>query len=208
MKIDWRHWFKEKPHHGYERHPTKLGKIWHFLAHDESWLSFIVDAILVVVIGKFVLLPVLGIFLGTSYPLVAVVSDSMEHRGSFDKWWLQQESWYAEHNISRERFLAFPHKNGFNKGDAFVVRGISAADLRVGDVVVYKIPQKNDPIIHRIVSLENGAVVTKGDGNLGQLSFEYAVQPTQIQGKAAIKLPLLGWVKTAFVDLVNAIRFK
>src|SRR3990172_2913561 len=125
-KFDWRHLFKskKKEEHGYEKHKTKLGKAWHFIAHDESWLSFLVDAILVIVLGKFVILPVIGLVLGTSFPLVAVVSSSMDHNAGFDEWWQEQKEWYESNNITKEQFLTFPYTNGFNKGDVFVVKGL------------------------------------------------------------------------------------
>ena len=206
MKLDWRHWFKKKEHHGYDAHPTKLGKVWHFLAHDESIWSFIVDAILVIVIGKFVVLPLLGLLFGTSFPLVAVVSSSMDHNGDFDSWWAENGQWYVEQNTTKEQFLAFPNHNGFNKGDVFAVKGVSMSDLKVGDVIVYSIAGKSDPIIHRIIKIGDSFVETKGDANAGQLSFEYKVTKEQIQGKAVFRIPLIGWVKVGFVELVSLIK--
>lgn len=206
MSADWRHWFKKKEHHGYDAHKTKLGKVWHFLAHDESMWSFIADAILVIVIGKFIILPLLSLALGTSFPMVAVVSSSMDHHGSFDSWWEQNKNWYAEQNITKEQFQSFPNTNGFSKGDVFIVHGTSFANLKIGDVVVYTIPGKADPIIHRIIRIENNTVQTKGDANQGQLSFELDVRPEQIKGKAVFRIPLIGWVKVGFVELMSAFK--
>lgn len=195
----------EKCEHGYDAHPTELGKIWHFLAHEDSAASFIVDAILVLVIGKFVVLPIFGLLLGTSFPLVAVVSGSMEHNGNFDYWWGGQQSWYSEHNITKEQFLQFPSPNGFNKGDVFIVKGVSFDKIKVGDVVVYSIPSKSDPIIHRVIAKGDNVLLTKGDANLAQLNFEYSVTKGQIKGVAKYRIPYLGWFKVALVDIKNAI---
>ena len=205
-KFDWRHWFKKKEHHGYEAHPSALGKAWHFLAHEDSLLSFVADAILVIIIGKFIVLPALGFALGTSFPLVAVVSGSMEHHGTFDEWWAQQGTWYEKNNITKEEFSKFPYYNGFNKGDVFAVKGVPFDELEVGDVIVYLIPGRRDPIIHRIVDVEENFVITKGDANAGQLDFELAVSAEQIQGVATVRIPLIGWVKVAFVELMSAGR--
>lgn len=54
-------------------------EIWHFLWKDDSWESLIASAAIVLVVGKFIILPVLGFILGTQLPVVAVVSSSMDH---------------------------------------------------------------------------------------------------------------------------------
>jgi signal peptidase I len=59
---------------------TLLGKAWHFIWYDDSALSWIVNILLAYVLIKFIVYPGLGLLLGTHYPIVAVVSNSMEHR--------------------------------------------------------------------------------------------------------------------------------
>jgi signal peptidase I len=195
-----------KDKHGYETHPTITGKIWHFLAHEDSAASFIVDAIIVLIIGKLVVLPLLGLALGTPFPMVAVVSGSMEHKQNcFDCWWTPQESLYKDFNITKEQFMQFPHHNGFNKGDVFIVRGAKLEDIKIGDIIVYNIPEKSDPIIHRVVEIKPNILVTKGDANNGQLSFELEVHRNQLKGIAKYKIPYLGWFKVALIDLGNLI---
>jgi signal peptidase len=189
--------------HGYEKHPTTLGKVWHFLAHEDSALSFVADAIIVLIIGKFVVLPLLGLMFGTQFPLVAVVSGSMEHDGSFNQWWFQQQSWYADNNITKEQFMQFPQHDGFNKGDVFIVQGAAFENIKVGDVIVYNIPDKSDPIIHRVIARTNDTLVTKGDANNGQLSFELSVTKEQVKGLAKYKIPYIGWFKVGLVELAN-----
>jgi signal peptidase I len=61
---------------------NKFKKIWHFLWHEDSVMSWIVSIILAFLIVKFVIYPLIGIFLGTGFPIVAVVSESMEHRAT------------------------------------------------------------------------------------------------------------------------------
>jgi signal peptidase I len=189
--------------HGYEKHPTILGKVWHFLVHEDSAASFIVDAVLVLIIGKFVVLPLLGLMLGTSFPLVAVVSGSMEHDGSFNQWWFQQQSWYADNNITKEQFMQFPQHDGFNKGDVFIVKGAAFENINVGDIIVYSLPGKADPIIHRVIARTNDTLVTKGDANNGQLSFELSITKEQVRGLAKYKIPYIGWFKVGLVELAN-----
>ena len=61
---------------------NKFKKIWNFLWHEDSVTSWVVSIILAFVIVKFIIYPLIGVFLGTSFPIVAVVSESMEHRAS------------------------------------------------------------------------------------------------------------------------------
>jgi signal peptidase I len=59
-----------------------IKKTWHFIWYDDSALSWIVNILLAYVLIKFIVYPGLGLILGTQYPIVAVVSNSMEHRTS------------------------------------------------------------------------------------------------------------------------------
>jgi len=55
-------------------------KVWHFIWEDDSIASWIVTAILAFILIKFLVYPGLGLILGTTHPIVAVVSGSMEHK--------------------------------------------------------------------------------------------------------------------------------
>lgn len=196
-----------KPKCTYESHPTWYGKTWHFLAHEDTWLSFLVDAILVILIGKFLIYPAIGFALGTDYPIVAVVSSSMDHHGmNFDAWWAENGKWYEDRNITKEQFETFYKPNGFLKGDVFVVKGVNISDLKVGDIIVYSVAGRSDPIIHRVISTDTKNLATKGDANSDQIPFEQAISPEQIQGKAVAWAPKIGWVKTILVDITNKFR--
>ena len=96
-----------------------LKKTWQFIWEDNSVWSWIVNIIIAFVLTKFVIYPILSLVLGTSYPVVAVVSSSMEHTIEFDKWWENNQEWYVNNGITKEKFIAFPMRNGFNKGDSF-----------------------------------------------------------------------------------------
>ncbi|MBD3263185.1 signal peptidase I [Candidatus Woesearchaeota archaeon] len=184
----------------YADHPTWYGKVWHFLAHEDSWASLLADAVIIFLIGKFLIFPGLGFALNTDYPAVGVISSSMDHHGKdFDEWWSANKGWYEQHNISKEQFEDFYRPNGFKKGDALLVKGVSAEEIQLGDIIVYATPHKNQPIIHRVVKIteENGKIKfsTKGDANSGQIFFEKTIIYEQIQGKAIAWSPLLGWPK-------------
>ena len=54
--------------------------VWYFIWEDNSIWSWLVNVILAFIIIKFIVYPGLGFFLGTTHPVVAVVSSSMEHK--------------------------------------------------------------------------------------------------------------------------------
>jgi len=196
------------------------GKVWYFIWYEDSVASWIVNVILAFLIIKFLIYPGLGLLFGTNLPIVAVVSESMQHEGSFDEWWQSsavcneractQQEWYVSHNIDKKDFEAFPFKNGFNKGDIMFLVGIKTADVKTGDVIVY-VSGKEYPIIHRVIRKwsENNITYfeTKGDHNQDQivdrLLNEQMVSEEKLIGKAVFKIPWLGYIKIGFVEFLN-----
>lgn len=196
-------------------------KVWNFLWKDDSiwsWLANIVVAFLVI---RFIFYPVLGIILGTGYPIVAVVSESMEHspneemicgqkiedyKDSFDNYWEICGKWYENNDITKEDFRKFPLKDGFYKGDVIILWRPSSLDI--GDVLVFQ-GDKPQPIIHRVVDKweENGNYFyqTKGDHNRESFSQikETKIEKERIYGKGILRVPYLGWVKILAVDAVK-----
>ena len=187
-------------------------KVWWFIWEDNSIWSWLVNVVLAFVLIKIIVYPGLGLILGTNYPIVAVVSESMEHNMAFEGWWDKSKGWYIERGITKEKFLSFSLKNGFYKGDIMVLVGRNPESLDVGDVIVFK-SNKPDPIIHRIVKKwkENGKYYfkTKGDNNKdsikNSLIDETKITEEMIIGKAVIKVPLLGWIKIIFVEILRFI---
>ena len=187
-----------------------LKKTWWFIWEDDSIWSWIVNIILAFVLIKFIVYPGLGFLLGTNYPIVAVVSSSMEHDGSFDNWWNGQERWYLNQNISKEQFAKFNFKNGFNKGDIMILYGKKPANIEVGDVIVFK-SQRPDPIIHRVVKKWkiNGEYYfqTKGDHNADSIKSvgldETNINQDMLLGNAVVRIPLLGYIKIWFAQLIG-----
>lgn len=181
-------------------------EIWNFLWKDDSWESFIASAVLVLILGKFILLPALGAILGTQLPVVAVVSSSMDHGVlDFDQWWEQNQDYYRTFEIDKTEFQEFQLSNGFKKGDAIVSVGAEFEELQVGDVIIFQTSARREPIIHRIIEVGDGWVGTKGDNNLNQFSFEYRIPSENIIGVAKARAPLLGWVKVGFLELTDSI---
>lgn len=59
---------------------NNLKKAWHFIWNDDSPESWAVNILLAFILIKFLVYPGLGLIFGTNYPIVAVVSGSMEHK--------------------------------------------------------------------------------------------------------------------------------
>ena len=106
-----------------------LKKFWNFLWHEDTVSSWIANVIIAFLLIRFIVYPLLAIILGSSYPVVAVVSESMEHGlhdgklcgeefkefpESFDSYWNICGYWYQKENITKEQFQSFTFKNGFN----------------------------------------------------------------------------------------------
>ncbi|HLC72837.1 MAG TPA: signal peptidase I [Candidatus Nanoarchaeia archaeon] len=198
-----------------------LKKMWQFLWYEDSLLSWLVNLILAFILVKFLIYPGIGLVLGTQYPVVAVVSGSMEHNGqSFDEWWISyvdlyiekgitHGDLYIEKGITQEQFRDFSFHNGFNKGDIMVLKGIEPKAIKVGDVLVYESSRHVNPIIHRVVNItqkdDNYLFETKGDNNPGSdrdLVGEHQIRTT---GKAVLRFPFLGWIKIGFVQFFGGV---
>ena len=180
-----------------------LKKFWAFLQED-SWQSWVVSLILIIIIIKFVFFPLLSFVTGTTLPLVVVESCSMYHESNFETWWGQNGAYYESRNITKEQFYDFKMKNGLNKGDILIVTGENEPEI--GDIIVFEAKSRH-PLIHRIISLDPTG--TKGDHNTAQLVLgnnQYGIDETsinqeQIIGKASFKvIPLLGWIKLIWFE--------
>lgn len=190
-------------------------KAWHFLWYEDSVLSWFASLIVAFVVIKFIIYPGLGLVLGTQFPIVAVVSDSMEQPGTFDEWWAVHEDFYLQNEITKEQFREFPFPNGFNKGDIMLLVGVDEANLERGDILVFW-SGKPFPIIHRTTKIwvdeQTGEryFETKGDNNRNQVQQppvldETRIYPEQVVGKAVFRIPFLGYVKIWFTDLVGLV---
>ena len=171
-----------------------IKRFWAFLKKD-TWGSWVVSLLLIVILIKFIFFPALSLLTGSTLPLVVVESCSMYHESSFDSWWNQNSAWYESNNINKENFESYYFKNGLNKGDILLIWGYSK--YNVGDIIVFNAQAKH-PLIHRIIS--KSPISTKGDHNTAQLEVEKEIQESTILGKSVIKIPLLGWAKLIFFE--------
>lgn len=179
---------------------------WYFVWEDDSFLSWIVNIILAFIIVKFILYPGLGFALGTNYPVVAVVSRSMEHNGmNLNEWWDENGNWYEQKGIDFEDFKEFHFSNGFNMGDIMVLRGIEPKDIKRGTIIVFSSENYKYPVIHRVTDTkdinEKHYFETKGDNN--RIEDQELIAGSNILGRAVFRVPYLGWVKILFTRLIG-----
>lgn len=194
----------------------KLKKVWKFIWHSNSLLSWVVNVIIAFILVKFIIYPGMGMILGTTHPVVAVVSCSMEHNKAdercsfnhlnFNEWWSNDKQWYLDNGIEKEQFMAGTMRNGFNKGDIIFLKG--SDNIKIGDVVVFRGNSKN-PIIHRVVNKfdedSKQYYQTKGDNNPSSYENlgETKIAEDELIGKAVFRVPVLGWVKILFTEIIN-----
>ena len=88
---------------------------------------------------------------------------------------------------------------GYHTGDLVIVR--KAETYQVGDVVTYRDSEMGAFVIHRIISIEQGQFIIKGDNN----SWLDAYHPTQeeIVGKQWIHAPKVGRTMQWFRQPIN-----
>ncbi len=187
------------------------GKFWFLLWKDESLKGWIFAIVFLFIFIRLIFFPILGLVTGTQLPLAIVESCSMYHDGNIfsntNNWYDRHEEKYSDFEVTKEQFLDFGFKKGFNKGDILFIIGANPSKLEIGDVIVFN-GERPNPIIHRIIEIEEsdkGRVFeTVGDNNNGQLSFERNIHEDQIIGKAVIRLvPYLGWGKLIFFELAR-----
>ncbi|MEA3378412.1 MAG: signal peptidase I [Nanoarchaeota archaeon] len=183
-----------------------LKTLWWFIWEDDSFASWIVNIVIAFILVKFLIYPALGFMLGTSLPVVAVVSGSMEHNGlGFDDWWIENGEWYLQKNIDKEEMKSFAMHNGFNKGDIIVLVGEEPENIEIGDIIVYSTERYKYPIIHRVVKSwtenDNKYLTTKGDNNYN--SDPLNINQNQVVGKTLFKIPWLGWIKLLFTKMIG-----
>lgn len=82
-------------------------------------------------------------------------------------------------------------------GDLVIVRKASLDSIGVGDIVAYRSPENGVVIVHRVIAIDGGVLVTKGDANPEPDPFK--VTGNMVLGKVVARVPLLGYLaKGAF----------
>jgi len=133
---------------------------------------------------------------------------SSRQKVDLDFFWDTCGAWYSQNNITRSQFSAMGFRNGFNKGDIMVLYGTKPEKIKIGDVIVFT-GYMQEPIIHRVVKItqDEGKYYfqTKGDHNKISYEFEQDIPEDDYIGRAVVRVPLLGYVKIIFVELINLI---
>jgi len=209
-------------------------KSYDFIFKDDSLLGNIAFLVFAYISIKFIIFPFLGFVLGTSFPLVAIVSGSMEHKIvdgdvcgnnffedqslSFDKWWEICGNYYNKNlNLTKGDFLNFDYQNGLNIGDVMILRGKKPKDIQVGEILIF-VPgdsswyASHGPVIHRVVKKEfiegKYYFTTKGDHNPNTIftkNFETKIPEDRILATSLIRIPYLGYFKVWISKLFGVI---
>lgn len=173
---------------------TKPNKNWKRMT--EGWVGTIVYVF--IGIGLALLAKqALAFGLSTDMPVVAVVSESMQHDNAARTHygWLESRFGYSSDEVN-----SWSVPTGFFVGDMPIVHG--SEEYQIGDVIVYQVPGQSFPIIHRIVKINSdGTYQTKGDNNMEQWPYELSVKESQIYGKVMFVVPKLGYVKVLFTSV-------
>lgn len=161
-------------------------RTWNFVWHGESIASYVAFIIVAYLLLKFVAFPMF-LYVFSLSDVVAVVSGSMSHKGANLNYTYYQ--WLKFNNLSD---ASFPFKDGLEIGDAVAL--IHTRDIKIGDVVVFY--SGNRQIIHRVVAFNGTHLTTKGDANPYSLAIEINTPITEVQGKAILKIPFIGWPRS------------
>jgi signal peptidase I len=79
-------------------------------------------------------------------------------------------------------------------GDVAVTQAVPVSSLKVGDVIVFYPPGVTaEPVMHRIVSLDNGLIKTRGDANNVDDPWQVTLRGTTAYQMVAV-VPFLGWL--------------
>jgi signal peptidase I len=79
-------------------------------------------------------------------------------------------------------------------GDMAVTQAVPVASLKVGDVIVFFPPgDTTEPVMHRIVSLDNGVIKTRGDANSVDDPWQVTLTGTTSYRLVAV-VPFIGWL--------------
>lgn len=215
------------------KYKKELKKFWNYLWYDDSLGSYILNFIVAFIVIKFIFFPVIGFALNNDYPIVAIVSGSMEHKIvdnrvcnvhfaqinykklSTEEWWGYCGKYYeANYNLTLDEFKEFNYKNGLNIGDVMVLYGKSYENINVGDMLVF-IPEDREffntkgPVIHRVILKwqdEEGKYHfrTKGDHNPQSFeNFEQNIPQDDVIGVAVVRIPFIGYAKLLFNKLLS-----
>lgn len=78
-------------------------------------------------------------------------------------------------------------------GDVAITQGVPIGSVHVGDVITFYPPASSQAVMHRITSLRDGAITTRGDAN--SVDDPWHVRLTGTTGYRLVAVvPYLGWL--------------
>ncbi len=168
-----------------------------YIFFGKDLLSDLLFILFAIIFFYFIFYPALQFILKTPYPIVIVLTNSMEHK-NFDI------NWYIKHGVIKNAsdWYKFPFPNGINVGDIIIVKG--DVNYSIGDVAVYISPL-GLPIVHRIINKtcnKECYYTFKGDNSLNPLPWERKVPQNKVVGKVIFRIPYLGLPKVLVVKLL------
>jgi hypothetical protein len=133
----------------------KLKKFWKYMWEGDSLLSYILSFAFAFLVIKYLFFPGLGLIFGTDFPVVAIVSGSMEHKvvdGNIcgknmnndgflngEEFWNACGQYYEDnYNLSYEEFENYRYSNGLNVGDVMILYGKNPEDIEEGEILIFK----------------------------------------------------------------------
>jgi signal peptidase I len=78
-------------------------------------------------------------------------------------------------------------------GDVAITQGVPIDSLRVGDAIAFQPPNAPGPVLHRITSVRDGVITTRGDANPVDDPWRVTLRGTTGYRMVAV-LPLVGWL--------------
>ncbi len=81
----------------------------------------------------------------------------------------------------------------FSAGDVVVTRAIPVASVQVGDVIDFQPPNESTPVIHRVTSVRDGVITTRGDANPVDDPWQVVLAGANAYRLVAV-IPAIGWL--------------
>ena len=101
----------------------------------------------------------------------------------------------------------------FHRGDVVFIKRMDPQDLKEGDILVFKNPYDDTPIVHRIIEITmldgKPYFTTKGDNNFSPDSYypPPGIPGEGIVGKVILRIPKVGLVALWFKEIFWKLRF-
>ena len=78
-------------------------------------------------------------------------------------------------------------------GDVAVTQAVPFDSVEVGDVITFQPPARSEPVLHRVTSLRDGVMTTRGDANPVDDPWHLSPSGTTAYRLVAV-VPAIGWV--------------